>query len=162
MIKSGRRKGFTRIELISVIIIIMVFIAIIIPVLLHFLETENQARDRLEATKAEDLVRLEYMMTHYPDGGEIVYYLTGESEAQKVLYHFPYESETPEEVKIPRSDYYKDGGAAGKGEPAKGNSKRVGDRELYVIIGGDGEIIYDSWLEILNDEKTSAFNWKIW
>ncbi len=156
------RKGYTKIELICAIAIVMIAAAIIVPLWLHFAETENQAMDSLEAAKGEDLARLEYMMSHYPDGGKVVYFLTGTSDAQKILRHFQYLESEPEKIALPHRDGFYDGGAADFGGPAVGRSKRVGKRELYVIVGENGQIVYNSWLDILRDPKTSAFDWDLW
>lgn len=143
------KKGFTKFELTAVIIIICIIIAILIPVWLHFQETERQAMDRLEAINAESTAQMEYLMSHYPAGGEVMYMFTGNSEVLQILRHAPYTAKSYDEIEFPRLDAYNDGGDEGHGLSAGGRSNKVGDTPLYVVIGDGGEILYNSWKEKL-------------
>lgn len=143
------KKGYTKFELVAVIIMICIVIAILIPVWLHFAETERQAMDRLEATNAESAARIEYMLSHYPTEGSVMYMFTGNSEVLQILRHAPCETTDYENISFPRTDKYNDGGADGSGLAAGGRSNKVGDTPLIVVIGTNGEILYNSWKEQL-------------
>lgn len=143
------KKGYTKFELIAVIIMIAIVIAILIPVWLHFQETERQAMDRLEATNAETMAHTEYMLGHYTSGEPAMYMFTGNSEVCQILRHAPYTANNYADITFPRADQYNDGGAQGSGLPAGGRSKKIGDTPLIVVINQNGEIVYNSWKEKL-------------
>ncbi len=149
MTKRGRR-GYTRFELISVIIIVLIVIAIFIPVVLNFFETQRRSQDRQKAVRAEDLARQEYMLSHY-DGEPVVYTFSGRSEVLMIVSHAALDPETKDfsEIELPKKDAFNDGGNKAFGELAKADSRAVGETELYVVVTGDGEVLYNSWLEIL-------------
>ena len=143
------KKGYTKFELVAVIIMICIVIAILIPVWLHFQETERQAMDRLEAINAETMARTEYMLGHYTSGEPVMYMFTGNSEVCQILRHAPYTAKSYGDITFSRVDQYNDGGAQGSGLPASGRSRKIGDTELIVVIDHNGEIVYNSWKEKL-------------
>lgn len=144
------KKGFTRFELAAGIIIIAIIIAILVPVVLNFFETQRRSQDRQKAVRAEDLARQEFMLEHY-GGGPIVYTFSGRSEVLMIVAHSPVEEDVKDysETEIPKKDAFNDGGNKAFGELAKADSRAVGETELYVVVTGDGEVLYNSWLEIL-------------
>ena len=144
------KKGFTRFELAAGIIIIAIIIAILVPVVLNFFETQRRSQDRQKAVRAEDLARQEFMLEHY-GGGPIVYTLSGRSEVLMIVAHSPVGEDVKDysETDIPKKDAFNDGGNKAFGELAKADSRAVGETELYVVVTGDGEVLYNSWLEIL-------------
>ena len=146
------KKGFTRFELAAGIIIIAIIIAILVPVVLNFFETQRRSQDRQKAVRAEDLARQEFMLEHY-GGGPIVYTFSGRSEVLMIVAHSPVEEDVKDysETDIPKKDAFNDGGNKAFGELARGDSRAVGDRDLFVIIGGEGDVLYNSWLDILLD-----------
>ena len=139
------KKGYTKFELVAVIIMICIVIAILIPIWLHFQEEQRQAMDRLEATNAEGTAQVEYMLAHWPTDGAVMYMFTGNSEVLQILRHAPCETTDYANIAFPRSDKYDDGGANGSGLAAGGRSRKVGDEPLIVVIGSDGAILYNSW-----------------
>ena len=52
-------------------------------------------------------------------------------------------------IEIPKKDFFNDGGNKAFGELAKADSRSVGEAELYVVVADDGQVLYNSWLEIL-------------
>lgn len=143
------KKGYTKFELVAVLIMIAIVIAILIPVWLHFQENERQAMDRLEANTAETMAHTEYLLGHYPSDGAVMYMFTGNTELLQILRHAPYTAESYADITFPRVDQYNDGGANGSGLPAGGRSKKIGDTPLIVVIDKGGEIVYNSWKEEL-------------
>lgn len=143
------KKGYTKFELVAVIIMICIVIAILIPVWLHFQETERQAMDRYEAINAESTAQVEYMLGHFSSETPVMYMFTGNSEVLQILRHAPCETADYKNITFPRTDKYNDGGAEGSGLPAGGRSKKVGDEPLIVVIGNGGDILYNSWKEKL-------------
>lgn len=144
------KKGFTRFELAAGIIIAAIIIAILIPVVLNFFETQRRSQDRQKAVRAEDLARQEFMLEHY-GGGPIIYTFSGRSEVLMIVAHSPVGEDVKDysETEIPKKDAFNDGGNKAFGELAHGDSRAVGGRNLFVIIGGEGDVLYNSWLDIL-------------
>ena len=145
------KKGFTRFELVSAIIIIAIIIAILIPVILNFFETQRRSQDRQKAVRAEDLARQEYMLSHF-DGEPIVYTFSGRSEVLMIVAHSPVDPKADfSTLELPKKDFFNDGGNKAFGELAKAESRALGETELYVVVGENGRILFDSWLDILLD-----------
>ena len=144
------KKGFTRFELAAGIIIAAIIIAILVPVVLNFFETQRRSQDRQKAVRAEDLARQEYMLEHY-GGGPIVYTFSGRSEVLMIVSHAALDPETKDfsAIELPKKDAFNDGGNKAFGELAHGDSRAVGDRDLFVIVGGEGDVLFNSWLDIL-------------
>lgn len=158
------KKGFTRYELASVIIIISVIIAIAIPVILNFVEKDRRGVDGLAAERAEDAALIEFLQNHSTSGETVVYMFTGDSEVINIYRHWKYEEDYSATTNVdidysattsvdidysaitpPRHDGYFDTPAIGGGTPKRGKSRKIGDRELYVIVSPSGEVIYNSW-----------------
>lgn len=150
--KKKNTRGYTRVELVSVIIIIIIVAAIFIPVVLNFIETQNRSKDRQKAVRAEDLARQEYMLAHF-DGQPIVYTFSGRSEVMMIVAHMPVESKSSDyrAIELPKKDYFNDGGNKAFGALAEAKSRAVGETELYIVVGENGRILFDSWLDILLD-----------
>ena len=148
------KRGFTRIELVSAVIIVLVLIAISCPVIFNFVETQNRSKDRQKAVRAQDLARQEFMLSHY-DGEPIVYTFSGRSEVMAIVSHEYVSAEADfGALVLPKKDGFNDGGSTAYttlNDLAKAKSRKVGERELYVVVAEDGRILYNSWLEILLD-----------
>lgn len=138
------KKGYTKYELVSVIIIIAVIIAILIPVWLTFLEGQRRNLDGLAAERAEDTAQMEFMLSHYDSGDAIVYMFTGDTEVLHVYRHWSLGDTAYSDITPPRTDGFSDGGAV-SGKPKRAKSKKVGGKELFVVVRGDGEVVYNSW-----------------
>lgn len=146
--KKLGKKGYTKYELISVIIIITVIIAVSIPVWLSFLEKERRNVDGLEAERAEDAAIIEYMLNHSQSGDTVVYMFTGDTEVLHVYRHWKLDDSDFSSITPPRTDGYDDGSAVVGGTQNRGKSKKVGDRPLYVAVTGNGTVVYNSWREL--------------
>ena len=144
-----KNRGITKVELVSVIIIIAVFIAVMIPLGYNFLEGQRRAQDRIKASNAQDTARQEYMLSHR-GGDPIVYSFSGKSEVLLIIAHAYAESEDYSDLTPPRKDGFNDGGSRSSTTiTPKAKSDKIGDTPLYVVIGDNGEILYNSWYEAL-------------
>lgn len=139
------KKGFTRYELVSVIIIISVILIIAVPIILNFVEDDRRGVDGLAAERAESAALIEYMQNHSDTGETIVYMFTGDSEVINVYRHWSYAGEEYSEITPPRHDGYNDTPTIGGGTPKRGKSKKIGDKELIVVVSPSGDVIYNSW-----------------
>lgn len=149
------KKGYTRYELVSVIIIIAVVIAIAVPIVLNSVENDRRGLDGLAAERAESAALIEFMQNHSTGGEAIVYMFSGDTEVINVYRHWAYEGEDYSNstnvdidysaITPPRHDGYNDTPTIGGGTPKRGKSKKIGDRELYIIVSPSGEVIYNSW-----------------
>ena len=143
------KKGITKVELVSVIIIVAIFIAILIPLGYNFLEGQRRAQDRIKASNAQDTARQEYMLSHMGDE-PIVYSFSGKSEVLLIIAHAYAEGEDYSKLAPPRTDGFNDGGnRASTLQTPEAKSDKIGDTPLYVVVGGSGEILYNSWTEAL-------------
>lgn len=142
------KKGYTKYELVSVIIIVGVIIAIFIPVMMSFMENERRNTDGLAAERAEDVAQIEYMQHHSTSGETVVYMFTGDSEVLRVYRHWRHDGDDFSSLTTPRTDGYDDGSAIVGATEKRGKSKRVGERPLYVAVSGSGEVVYNSWREL--------------
>ncbi len=139
------KKGYTRYELVSVIIIVAVVIAIAVPLVLNFVENDRRGLDGLAAERAESAALIEFMQNHSTGGEAIVYMFSGDTEVINVYRHWAYEGESYSAITPPRHDGYNDTPTIGGGTPKRGKSKRIGDRALYVVVSPEGDVIYNSW-----------------
>lgn len=139
------KKGFTRYELASVLIIIAVIIAIAVPVILNFVENDRRGLDGLAAERAESAALIEFMQNHSSGGEAVVYMFSGDSEVISVYRHWQFEGESFEAITPPSRDGYNDTPTIGGGTAKRGKSRKIGDRALYVVISPEGEVIYNSW-----------------
>lgn len=144
--KITDKRGFTKYELVGVIIIVGVIIAVFIPVWLSFVENDRRNVDGLAAERAEDVAQIEYMQHHSTSGLTVVYMFTGDSEVIRVYRHWAFEGEF-KDITPPREDGFSDGGAV-SGTPKRGKSKKVGETPLYIAVAGSGEVVYNSWREL--------------
>lgn len=139
-------KGLTRFEHISIIIILAVLISLLIPASLSFVESQRRSTDYQKALKAQESARSEYMLSHFgKETGSVVYSFSGNTEVLSIVAHEPLGDRAPENLDPPRFDKYADGGANSGGALATGESKTVGDTPLYIVVGEDGQIVYNSW-----------------
>lgn len=141
------KKGYTKYELVSVIIIVGVIIAIFIPVMMSFIEQDRRNVDGLAAERAEDVAKIEYMQHHSTSGDTVVYMFTGDSEVLRVYRHWKHTGDF-KDITPPRTDGYSDGSAIVGGTEKRGKSKKVGESPLYVAVSGNGEVVYNSWREL--------------
>ena len=146
------RRGITKVELVSVLIIIAVFIAVMIPLGYNFVEGQRRAQDRIKASNAQDTARQEYMLSHM-GADPIIYSFSGKTEVLLVIAHAPVEGVTDGDysgLTPPRKDYFNDGGNRSSTTlMPEARSDKIGDTPLYVVIGDSGEILYNSWYEAL-------------
>ena len=143
------KKGFTRFELTAVLIMIAIVILISIPVALHFVETQRRSMDRQRADRAEEVAYSEYALGHMFKDGAVMYMFTGDTEVLSILRHAPYEAKSYSEIVFPRTDKYDDGGAKASGLAIEPRSKKLEGEPLYIVLGPNGEVLYDSWKEKL-------------
>lgn len=146
---KNSKKGFTRFELVSVIIMILIVVAISIPVALHFVETQRRSMDRQRADRAEEVAYAEYALAHMFKDGEVMYMFTGDTEVLSILRHAPYPGGDYSAIEFPRADKYSDGAAKGSGLAIDSRSKKLEGEELIIVLGSNGEVLYDSWKEKL-------------
>ena len=143
------KRGITKVELACVIIIIAVIIAVLIPIGYNFFEGQRQAQDRIKANNAQDTARQEYMLSHMGDA-PIVYSFSGKTEVLLVIAHAYAEGEDYSSLTPPRIDGFDDGGnRASTLQTPTAKSNKIGDTPLYIVVGGAGEILYNSWTEAL-------------
>ena len=146
------KKGITKIELTCVIIMIAVFIAIMIPLGYNFVEGQRRSKDRIKAGNAQDTARQEFMLTHFTDD-PIIYSFSGKSEVLLITAH-AYVGEDVEDysnLTPPKKDGFNDGGSRSSTTlTPTASSDKVGDTPLYIIVGNEGEILYNSWMAALS------------
>ena len=143
------KKGFTKFELTAVLIMIAVAVAVAIPVVSHFVETQCQSMDRQRADHAEDVAYTEYALSHMYHDGAVMYMFSGDTELLEVLRHAPYDGTAFDEISFPRVDKFNDGGAKGSGLAIKPRSKKLDGNELIIVLGDNGEVLYNSWKQKL-------------
>ncbi len=139
------KKGFTRYELVSVIIIISVILIIAVPIILNFVEDDRRGVDGLAAERAEAAALIEFMQNHSNTGETVVYMFSGDTEVINVYRHWLYAGEEFSEITPPRRDGFNDTPTIGGGTPKRGKSKKIGDKELIVVVSPSGDVIYNSW-----------------
>ncbi len=139
------KKGFTRYELVSVIIIISVILIIAVPIILNFVEDDRRGVDGLAAERAEAAALIEFMQNHSDTGETVVYMFSGDTEVINVYRHWLYMGEEFSEITPPRHDGFNDTPTIGGGTPKRGKSRKIGDKELIVVVSPSGEVIYNSW-----------------
>lgn len=147
-----KKRGITKVELVSVIIIIAVFIAVMIPLGYNFLEGQRRSQDRIKASNAQDTARQEYMLSHM-GGDPIIYSFSGKTEVLLIIAHAPVEGVADGDysgLTPPRKDGFNDGGNRSSTTlTPSAKSDKIGDTPLYIVVGNNGEILYNSWLEAL-------------
>ena len=146
---KNAKKGYTRFELVAVIIIILIIIAISVPVALHFVETQRRSMDRQRALRAEEVAKVEYSLNHLFKDGAVTYMFTGDTEVLDVLRHAPYDGKDYEAISSWRADKFDDGGAKNSGLAIEPRSKKLEGEELIIVLSDDGEVLYNSWKEKL-------------
>ncbi len=144
---KNAKKGFTRYELVSVIIIIAVIVALLIPLILSFVEKDRRNLDGYAAERAEDAALIEFLQNHSTSAEAVVYMFSGDSEVINIYRHWAFEGGDYSAITPPRHDGYFDTPTIGGGTPKRGKSRKIGDRELYVVVSQEGEVVYNSWRE---------------